>query len=96
MKYLIPFIGLAFCAPAFAQDKSADIKVDAAKVEAVYKDMFKGAKGEWAKRIVQDETQKLCSQYRNQLSDADFQESYGEGKSEREIAQGRQGHGRLA
>ena len=72
MKYLVPAIAIALCAPAMAQDKGPTFKVDPAKVEAVYKDMFKGAKGVWEKRIVQDEAQKLCSQYRNELPDAEF------------------------
>lgn len=49
-------------------------KVDPALVEKVYRDMFKSAKGEWAKRIEQDETQKLCSETRNNLSDAQFKQ----------------------
>ncbi|MDP4594514.1 MAG: sulfur oxidation c-type cytochrome SoxX [Beijerinckiaceae bacterium] len=73
MKYILPVIGLALCSPAMAQDKAPMIKVDQAKVDAVYNDMFKDAKGEWARRVVQDETQKLCSQYRNELPDALFQ-----------------------
>jgi sulfur-oxidizing protein SoxX len=71
MKYLIPVIGLALCTPGFAQDKAA--AVDQAKIDAVYKDMFKSAKGQWAKRTVLDETQKVCSQYRNQLPDKVFE-----------------------
>ncbi len=51
----------ALVSPAAAQDK-----VDPAKVEKVYEDMFKGAKGVWADRLKQDETQKVCSDYRNQ------------------------------
>jgi sulfur-oxidizing protein SoxX len=79
MKYLIPAIGLALIAPALntpamaQEQKAPSYKVDPSKIEAVYKDMFKSAKGEWAKRIVQDETQKLCSQYRNQLPDKLFE-----------------------
>lgn len=59
---------LAFATlPAYAEDK-----VDQAAVEAVYKDMFKNAKDVWAQRVVQDETQKVCSQYRNDLPQAEF------------------------
>ncbi len=57
---------LLLAAPAVAQDK-----VDPARVEAVYKDMFKGAKDEWAQRVVQDETQKTCSIYRNSPPNAE-------------------------
>jgi sulfur-oxidizing protein SoxX len=47
-------------------------QVDPAVVERVYADMFKSAKDEWAKRVVLDETQKLCSEKRNNLSTAEF------------------------
>ncbi len=47
-------------------------QVDPAAVERVYRDMFKKAEGMWAKRIEQDETQKLCSERRNNLSAAEF------------------------
>ncbi|MGE3643119.1 MAG: sulfur oxidation c-type cytochrome SoxX [Beijerinckiaceae bacterium] len=76
MKHTIFALSLAVAAaafaPALAQDKGPQIKVDQAKIEAAYADMFKEAKGEWAKRPIQDAEQKLCSQTRNQLSDADF------------------------
>lgn len=39
-------------------------KVDPAKVDAVVAATFKGASPEWKKRIEQDDTQRLCSQYR--------------------------------
>lgn len=66
-------VGVAVVASfANAPAKAADT-VDAAVVERVYKDMFKAAKGEWAKRPGQDETQKLCSEKRNNLSTAEFE-----------------------
>ena len=58
---------LAAVVPAAAQDKA-----DMAKVEAIYAAMFKNAKDEWAKRVIQDETQKVCSTYRNDLPTAEF------------------------
>ena len=47
---------------AFAQQAA---KVDPALVEKVVTSTFKSAPPEWQARIVQDETQKVCSQYRN-------------------------------
>lgn len=73
MKYFVSAFALVMVAmPALAQDKAPVYKVDQAKVEAAYTDMFKNAKGEWAKRPIQDAEQKKCSQTRNQLSDDDF------------------------
>lgn len=50
----------------------AEERADPAKVDSVYADMFRDAKGDWAQRIVRDETQKICSQYRNNLPQAEF------------------------
>lgn len=47
---------------AAAQTKPAD----PALVQKIIADTFKSASAEWKKRIEQDETQKLCSQYHNQ------------------------------
>ncbi len=54
--------------PAAAQEKA-----DPAFVDSLYKDMFASAKGEWAERIPQDATQKVCSDYRNDLPAAEFE-----------------------
>jgi len=59
-----------FVLPAIA---FADDRADMAKVDKVYADMFRDAKGEWAKRIELDETQKACSEYRNNLPQAEFE-----------------------
>ncbi|MGE0627481.1 MAG: sulfur oxidation c-type cytochrome SoxX [Hyphomicrobiaceae bacterium] len=63
MKRIVIVAGAiwACLTPACAQDK-----VDQAKVDKVYADMFKGAKGVWAERLKQDETQMVCSKYHNQ------------------------------
>lgn len=71
MKYLIPVIAIALTGPAVAQERK--FGVDPKKVEAAYKDMFRNAKGKWAKRIVQDETQIACSKYGADLPDALFE-----------------------
>lgn len=57
----------AICLPASAQDRA-----NPADVETFYEGMFKNAKEEWKKKTVQDETQKVCSQYRNDLPKAEF------------------------
>ncbi len=54
--------GLLLGQPALAQSP----KVDPATVEAAVKGVFGHAPAEWQQRIVQDETQKACSLYRNQ------------------------------
>jgi sulfur-oxidizing protein SoxX len=51
----------------------ADDRADMAKVDKVYADMFRDAKGEWAKRVELDETQKICSQYHNNPPQAEFE-----------------------
>ncbi|MEZ5818495.1 MAG: sulfur oxidation c-type cytochrome SoxX [Hyphomicrobiaceae bacterium] len=63
-------VGLLLCVPAVA---SAEERADPAKFEKVYGDMFRNAKGDWAKRVERDETQKICSQYRNNLPTAEFE-----------------------
>ncbi len=64
LKSIVSAIGavVLLTSTALAQEKPAD----PAAVQKVIADMFKGASPEWKKRIEQDETQKLCSQYRNQ------------------------------
>ncbi len=53
---------LTVVSPAHAQKKPA---VDAAIVDKTMKESFAAAAPEWQARLVQDETQKQCSQYRN-------------------------------
>ncbi len=48
------------------------LKVDPAVVEAVVKATFKSAPEAWQPRVQQDESQKVCSQYRNDLPPAEF------------------------
>ncbi|MDX2158786.1 MAG: sulfur oxidation c-type cytochrome SoxX [Hyphomicrobiaceae bacterium] len=61
---IIAAIGsLALLSPAAAQTK-----VDPAKVEAAVASIFGKSPAEWQARIVQDETQKACSETRNQPS----------------------------
>lgn len=68
IKLVSVIILFATSATAIAEERA-----DAAKVDAVYADMFRDAKGDWAKRVVLDETQKICSERRNNLSQAEFE-----------------------
>lgn len=52
----------ALASPAIAQS------ADPALVAATIKNTFKGAPAEWQARVVQDETQKICSETRNMPS----------------------------
>lgn len=61
---------LAGTAPALAADAP---KVDPAVVEAAVKATWTKATPEWLARVGQDETQRLCSLHRNELSTADFE-----------------------
>ena len=63
-------VTLLVAAPTLAVGQE---RADAAKVEKVYADMFRNAKDDWAKRVVLDETQKVCSQFRNNLPTAEFE-----------------------
>ena len=54
--------------PAFAADK---IVVPAADVEAVVNAMFKSAPEDWKSRVTQDETQRICTETRNNPSSAE-------------------------
>jgi sulfur-oxidizing protein SoxX len=55
-------IGLVLAMPASAQTT----KVDPARVDAAVQGLFGHTSAEWQQRIAQDETQKVCSLYRNQ------------------------------
>jgi len=57
------------CVSAQAQTPS---KVDQAAVANVIKETFKSAPDEWKGRIEQDETQRVCSIYHNNLPTAEF------------------------
>ncbi len=64
MKFIIAALAsLVSVMPASAQQPG---KVDSALVAKVVADTFKGAPADWQSRIVQDETQQVCSQYRNE------------------------------
>lgn len=64
MKFIIAVLAsLVSVMPASAQQPG---KVDSALVAKVVADTFKGAPADWQSRIVQDETQQVCSQYRNE------------------------------
>ena len=66
MRKLITTLALlAAATPALSQQQATP--VDPATVERTVAATFKSAPAEWAQRIIQDETQKLCSQYRNAL-----------------------------
>jgi sulfur-oxidizing protein SoxX len=76
MTRLIPVLSALVLAAssslALAQTPSA-VKADPAAVASVIKDTFKSASAEWKARIEQDETQRVCSTYRNNLPAAEFE-----------------------
>ena len=59
----------AFSGIAIAQQTA---KVDQATVDRTVAATFKSAPADWLKRIEQDETQKVCTQYRNELPKDEF------------------------
>ncbi len=67
MKTIVSILALSLglAGAALAQDSKP--QVDAAKLEAVTKAMWPKTPQGWENRISFDETQKLCSQYRNDL-----------------------------
>jgi L-cysteine S-thiosulfotransferase len=62
----------ALAGTAYAQTKAPAAKVDPAKVDAVIKDTWKKVPEGWQPRVDQDETQKICSDYRNDVPTAEF------------------------
>jgi L-cysteine S-thiosulfotransferase len=62
---------LALIGVAHAQTKAAT-KVDPAQVDAVIKGTWKKVPDGWQSRVDQDETQKICSDYRNDVPTAEF------------------------
>ncbi|MGE0768328.1 MAG: sulfur oxidation c-type cytochrome SoxX [Hyphomicrobiaceae bacterium] len=68
MKWLVAAALFAMPASVIAEERA-----DPGKVDKVYRDMFRDAKGEWAKRVERDETQKVCSEYRKDLPKAEFE-----------------------
>ena len=67
-KFAIAAVLALVTGPAFAADK---VTVSAAEVEAVVGEMFKSAPEDWKSRVTQDETQKLCTETRNNPKAAD-------------------------
>ncbi len=66
---------LIMSAVLFASSAQAQqtVKVDPAVVDATVKATFKSAPDAWQARVNQDETQNVCSQYRNDLPAAEFE-----------------------
>jgi L-cysteine S-thiosulfotransferase len=62
---------LSFAGTAYAQ-KAPAAQVDPAKVEAVIKGTWKKPVDGWQARIDQDETQRICSEYRNDVPTTEF------------------------
>ncbi len=71
MKNSVVFAALlaGFASGALAQDSP---KIDAATLEKYTKAMWPKTPEGWEKRISYDETQAVCSQYRNDLPQAEF------------------------
>ena len=67
-------VAVAIAAASFGPSASAQQpgKVDQAKVDLTVAATFKSAPADWLKRIEQDETQKVCTQYRNELPKEEF------------------------
>jgi L-cysteine S-thiosulfotransferase len=61
---------LAMASPAVAADK---VTLKPADVEAAVKAMFKSAPADWASRVEQDETQRICSDTRNSPAAAELE-----------------------
>ena len=71
MKKLILTLAVLTLTTAAAAQQA--VKVDPNVVEAIVKGTFKSAPEAWQTRVQQDETQKVCSQYRNDLPGAEFE-----------------------
>ena len=71
MKKLILTLAVLTLTTAAAAQQA--VKVDPNLVEAIVKGTFKSAPEAWQARVQQDETQKVCSQYRNDLPGAEFE-----------------------
>lgn len=74
MKIVISVLALSLglAAPALAQ--AGRQPVDPAKLEAITKAMWPKTPEGWEKRISFDETQKICSEFRNQLTSDQFEQ----------------------
>jgi L-cysteine S-thiosulfotransferase len=69
-KIVLIAAGLLLSAPLHAQQTSAP--VDQAKVDQMFNQMFGKASQEWQARVKQDETQKICSETKNEPPGAEF------------------------
>ncbi len=69
-KLILTLTVLSLTTAATAQQA---VKVAPNLVEAIVKGTFKSAPEAWQARVQQDETQKVCSQYRNDLPGAEFE-----------------------
>ncbi|MEQ1710499.1 MAG: sulfur oxidation c-type cytochrome SoxX [Hyphomicrobium sp.] len=69
-KFIIAAVGLVLAGPAFAQ--TAATPIDPAALDAAVKAGWKELTPELQKRVDQDETQKVCSDTRNNPSKAQF------------------------
>ena len=69
-KLIMTLAVLTLTTAAIAQQA---VKVDPNLVEAIVKGTFKSAPEAWQVRVQQDETQKVCSQYRNDLPATEFE-----------------------
>jgi L-cysteine S-thiosulfotransferase len=67
------FAAVLAASPASAQSQAAAATpaVDPARVDQVIRDTFRRAPAEWRARVELDETQRLCTQTRNQVSSAE-------------------------
>jgi L-cysteine S-thiosulfotransferase len=71
IRFLVPAVFAALLAtPALAQAPAASAPVDPARVEQVIRETFRRAPAEWRARVELDETQRLCTETRNQVSGA--------------------------
>jgi sulfur-oxidizing protein SoxX len=71
MKTLLCGAALALClSPALAQDKAA--KVDRAAFDKLMADAFAKAPEDWRQKMILDDTQRVCTETRNQPSNAEM------------------------
>lgn len=66
----ITYLATFGAAPALPQQSAA--KLDPTLVEKAFKDMFGRASPEWQAKITQDETQRICSEFKNDPPTAEF------------------------
>jgi len=76
-RSLLALAGVAFALFGAGSSGRAQTvgKAEPLAVENVIRDMFRSAPAEWKARIDQDETQRVCSVYRNSLPAAEFEKA---------------------